>query len=169
MLDQVTEFSGGGVAVGVALHHAAADGRGLWRFIEMWAAAAAGSAAGELGPPPLHDRRLVHFEGDKDLAGIFLRHTAPELPRVRFSLLQNGDSLPQVLPIPDRFALVTNKSHCFIMLSEKFSTKWIEYVPAAEIFFSLDKVKSLGAVRYLRFKVPIQCPFVPHEFIIQSS
>ncbi|GJM84384.1 hypothetical protein PR202_ga00046 [Eleusine coracana subsp. coracana] len=79
--DQVTEFVAGGIAVGVALHHTAADGRGLWRFIQTWAAAAAGSPVSQLGTA-LHDRRLVHFQGDEDLANFFLKHVAPELPRI---------------------------------------------------------------------------------------
>ncbi|WVZ58533.1 hypothetical protein U9M48_008799 [Paspalum notatum var. saurae] len=87
MAVQVTEFVGGtgGMAVGVALHHTAADGRGLWRFLEMWATAA---AAGIRGLPvteetslQLHDRSLAHFDGDVELAGLFLRQTVPELPR----------------------------------------------------------------------------------------
>ncbi|TVU04438.1 hypothetical protein EJB05_49980, partial [Eragrostis curvula] len=90
MAVQVTEFvggSGGGVAVGVALHHAAADGNGLWRFIETWAAVAdaSGSQVARLADeqePPLHVRRLVHFDGDEELARVFLRQLAPELPRV---------------------------------------------------------------------------------------
>ena len=69
---QVTEFvgGGGGVAVGVAVHHSAADGNGLWWFLEMWSAAAAGVNGGQVwsGPEPLHDRRLVRFHGDDDLA-----------------------------------------------------------------------------------------------------
>ena len=45
---QVTDFvgGGGGVAVGVAVHHSAADGRGVWRFLEMWSATAAGAKEG---------------------------------------------------------------------------------------------------------------------------
>ncbi|KAL6883671.1 hypothetical protein ACP4OV_011085 [Aristida adscensionis] len=90
MAAQVTEFvgAGGGIAVGVALHHTAADGRGLWRFLETWAAAAAtafgsdGRRAGEEQAPPLHDRRLVRFDGDEELAGVFLRQIAPDLPRL---------------------------------------------------------------------------------------
>ncbi|KAK3157422.1 hypothetical protein QOZ80_2AG0122000 [Eleusine coracana subsp. coracana] len=81
MAVQVTEFVAGGIAVGVALHHTAADGRGLWRFIQTWAAAAAGSPVSQLGTA-LHDRRLVHFQGDEDLANFFLKHVAPELPRI---------------------------------------------------------------------------------------
>ncbi|XP_051191461.1 anthocyanin 5-aromatic acyltransferase [Lolium perenne] len=86
MAAQVTEFVGG-VAVGVAVHHSAADGRGLWRFLEMWSAAAAGVMEGQVwpvlvGPEPLHDRRLVRFDGDDDLARLFLRQLAPDFPRV---------------------------------------------------------------------------------------
>ncbi|CAM0943469.1 unnamed protein product [Alopecurus aequalis] len=86
MAAQVTEFvrGGGGVAVGVALHHSAADGRGLWRFLEMWSATAAGVKEGHVlsGPEPLHDRRLVRFHGDDDLARLFLQQLAPDFPRV---------------------------------------------------------------------------------------
>uniref|UniRef100_A0ACD5ZC53 Uncharacterized protein n=1 Tax=Avena sativa TaxID=4498 RepID=A0ACD5ZC53_AVESA len=83
MAAQVTEFVGGGVAVGVAVHHSAADGRGLWRFLEMWSATAAGLKEGRVwaGPEPLHDRRLVRFDGDDDLARLFLQQLAPDLPR----------------------------------------------------------------------------------------
>ncbi|CAN6324042.1 unnamed protein product [Urochloa humidicola] len=99
MAAQVTEFvgGGGGVAVGVAVHHAAVDGRGLWRFIEMWAAAAAagiqqGRVTGELAPP-LHDRSLVRFDGDEEVVAVFLRHLTPDLPRVSY--------LPKVVPTQD--------------------------------------------------------------------
>nr|CAB3494867.1 unnamed protein product [Digitaria exilis] len=90
MATQVTEFIGGvgGIAVGVTIHHTAADGRGLWRFLEMWTAAAAAAVAGSKTMPvagepasPLHDRRLVSFEGDEELARMFLRQVAPDLPR----------------------------------------------------------------------------------------
>ncbi|KAF7088852.1 hypothetical protein CFC21_091921 [Triticum aestivum] len=86
MAAQVTEFvgGGGGVALGVAVHHTAADGRGIWRFFEMWAAAAAGVEVDRVpaGSTPLHDRRLVRFHGDKELARLFLRQIAPNLPTV---------------------------------------------------------------------------------------
>ncbi|XP_037454713.1 anthocyanin 5-aromatic acyltransferase-like [Triticum dicoccoides] len=83
MAAQVTEFvgGGGGVALGVALHHTAADGRGIWRFLEMWAAAAAGGRV-PAGSAALHDRRLVRFHGDEELAGLFLQQIAPNLPRI---------------------------------------------------------------------------------------
>uniref|UniRef100_A0A0D3HDF3 Uncharacterized protein n=1 Tax=Oryza barthii TaxID=65489 RepID=A0A0D3HDF3_9ORYZ len=87
MAAQVTEFvgGGGGVAVGVAMHHAAADGRGLWRFLEMWSAAAAAAVATsvrEALPPLLHDRTLVRFDGDGELARLFLRQIAADLPKI---------------------------------------------------------------------------------------
>ncbi|OEL23074.1 hypothetical protein BAE44_0015907 [Dichanthelium oligosanthes] len=83
MAAQVTEFIGGvgGIAVGVTLHHTAADGRGLWRFLEMWAAAAVAVPMAGEPASPLHFRRLVSFEGDEELARVFLRQVAPDLPR----------------------------------------------------------------------------------------
>lgn len=79
----MTEFvgGGGGVALGVAVHHTAADGRGIWRFLEMWAATAAGGRVPD-GSAALHDRRLVRFHRDEELARLFLQQIAPNLPRV---------------------------------------------------------------------------------------
>uniref|UniRef100_A0ACD5ZIQ8 Uncharacterized protein n=1 Tax=Avena sativa TaxID=4498 RepID=A0ACD5ZIQ8_AVESA len=34
------------------------------------------------GPEPLHDRRLVRFDGDDDLSRLFLQRLAPDFPRV---------------------------------------------------------------------------------------
>ncbi|KAF7078221.1 hypothetical protein CFC21_082695 [Triticum aestivum] len=86
MAAQVTEFvgGGGGVALGVAVHHTAADGRGIWRFFEMWAAAASGVEVGQVpaGSVPLHDRRLVRFHGDEEIARLFLQQIAPNLPKI---------------------------------------------------------------------------------------
>lgn len=83
---QVTEFVGG-VAVGVAVNHVAADGRGVYRFLEMWAAAAASSEERAMAEEPaariLHDRSLVRFEGDDELGGVYLQQIAPDLPRVK--------------------------------------------------------------------------------------
>ncbi|CAN6318711.1 unnamed protein product [Urochloa humidicola] len=103
MAAQVTEFigGGGGIAVGVTLHHAAADGRGLWRFLEMWAVAAAAAAGSETVPvagepaSPLHDRSLVSFEGDDELVRIFLWQIAPDLPRIVPKTKKEPSSGPQ--------------------------------------------------------------------------
>ncbi|KAF8689887.1 hypothetical protein HU200_041519 [Digitaria exilis] len=55
---QVTFFKCGGVCVGAALHHTAADGLAALDFVNTWAAIARG--AGELSPPrPWLDRTLL--------------------------------------------------------------------------------------------------------------
>ncbi|CAN6299504.1 unnamed protein product [Urochloa humidicola] len=86
MAVQVTEFlGGGGVALGVAAHHAAADGLGILRFLETWATAAVTTIQGiaaEPVPPPIHDRSLVRFHGDEELAGVILQNRSPDLPRI---------------------------------------------------------------------------------------
>ncbi|KAL6650431.1 hypothetical protein ACP70R_009356 [Stipagrostis hirtigluma subsp. patula] len=78
---QATEFvGGGGVAVGLACHHAVVDGHGLIQFMQTWAAAAARS--GPDPPTPLHDRRLVRFDGDEEFTRSTLRRMAPNLPSI---------------------------------------------------------------------------------------
>ncbi|KAG1334507.1 putative Malonyl-coenzyme A:anthocyanin 3-O-glucoside-6''-O-malonyltransferase [Cocos nucifera] len=78
---QVTEFAGGGVAVGLAAHHAVTDGKGIWRFVESWAAACRGRGDPP-GPTPLHDRAVVRHRTGDEIARLFLRRMAPELPKV---------------------------------------------------------------------------------------
>jgi hypothetical protein len=56
---QATVLRGGrGLAVGLALHHAACDGASSTRFLHTWAAAA-GTGTGAPPPPPVFDRTLV--------------------------------------------------------------------------------------------------------------
>ncbi|KAF8662408.1 hypothetical protein HU200_055988 [Digitaria exilis] len=60
MAAQVTRLRGG-MAIGVAVHHAVADGRSVWRFLEAWAAACRGGAEDDddddVEPPPTFDRK----------------------------------------------------------------------------------------------------------------
>ncbi|EMS60658.1 Anthranilate N-benzoyltransferase protein 2 [Triticum urartu] len=52
----VAPVLGGGVAIGISLHHAACDGASSTRFFHTWATASTGSGA---PPPPVIDRSLV--------------------------------------------------------------------------------------------------------------
>ncbi|KAK3154111.1 hypothetical protein QOZ80_2BG0186260 [Eleusine coracana subsp. coracana] len=83
---QATRLQGGGVAVGVTVHHGVADGRSLWRFVEAWAAACRGGV-----PPaaPSFDRSRVKLRlpvGDKELARSVLLKYAPNLPMTNMIL-----------------------------------------------------------------------------------
>ncbi|XP_073117396.1 malonyl-CoA:anthocyanidin 5-O-glucoside-6''-O-malonyltransferase-like [Elaeis guineensis] len=83
---QVTAFAGGGVAVGLTALHVVMDGKGLWQFVEAWAAACRlGSAP--LVPVPSHDRVGIKHAGAPEIARQFLRQLAPALPKEVFSLL----------------------------------------------------------------------------------
>ncbi|GJN26279.1 hypothetical protein PR202_gb14200 [Eleusine coracana subsp. coracana] len=74
---QATRFEGGGVAIGITVHHGVADGRSLWRFVEAWAAA----CRGVMPPaPPSFDRSLVRMPGGEELARGVLRKYVPNLP-----------------------------------------------------------------------------------------
>lgn len=68
----------GGVAVGVALHHAVVDGRSLWRFLEAWAAACRGDPTDTTAPS--FDRTAVALPGGQELARSTLRKYMPDLP-----------------------------------------------------------------------------------------
>lgn len=79
MAVQVTQVKGG-VALGVALHHAVADGSGLFHFMQAWTAASCGSR--RTRPLPLHDRNFVLLDGDEEFYRAVLRVYGPNLPRV---------------------------------------------------------------------------------------
>jgi hypothetical protein len=77
---------GGGLAVGFSVHHAVADGRAVWRFVEAWASASrVGSpVTKELGPPHYGREAVAHPNGD-ELAREMLQTVAPNLPAVSSS------------------------------------------------------------------------------------
>lgn len=85
---QITRFVSGGVAVGTALHHAAMDGIGFWRFMETWAAICCED--GVLFNSVLrtsHDREVILHPHKEEIARQFMRHLAPGLPQVKVSIL----------------------------------------------------------------------------------
>ncbi|KQJ95200.1 phenolic glucoside malonyltransferase 2 [Brachypodium distachyon] len=74
---------GAGVAIGFSVHHAVADGRAVWRFIEAWASASrVGSPVTDDLAPPHYGREAVpHARGD-ELARELLKMVAPNVPVV---------------------------------------------------------------------------------------
>ncbi|CAO2205907.1 unnamed protein product [Urochloa humidicola] len=82
MAAQVTRLrGGGGLALGVALHHAVADGQSAWMFLAAWAAACRGDdAAAAAAPAPAFDRAAVKLPGGEELARAVLTKYAPDLP-----------------------------------------------------------------------------------------
>ncbi|TVU12373.1 hypothetical protein EJB05_46014, partial [Eragrostis curvula] len=77
---------GGGMALGVSVHHAATDGHGLWRFVDAWVSASRrqGSSVTKksLGSPCYGREAIVHPRGD-ELARELLHKLAPNLPVAR--------------------------------------------------------------------------------------
>nr|AXM42905.1 anthocyanin 5-aromatic acyltransferase [Triticum aestivum] len=73
---QATRFEGG-VALGLTVHHGAADGRALWTFVEAWATACRGETP---ATTPCFDRSLVKMPAGDELARSVLRKFAPNLP-----------------------------------------------------------------------------------------
>lgn len=76
---QATRFDDGGVAVGVALHHAVADGHSFWRFMGAWSAAACGRTT---PAAPTFDRLAITHPTAAEMARGILRKVTPELPLV---------------------------------------------------------------------------------------
>ncbi|KAF7106129.1 hypothetical protein CFC21_106884 [Triticum aestivum] len=75
---QVTRLKGG-VAVGVALHHAVVDGRSVWMFLQAWAASCRSDDAAAVATVTF-DRAVVAIPGGEELARSTLRKYAPNLP-----------------------------------------------------------------------------------------
>jgi hypothetical protein len=78
---QVTRLAGG-LALGVSVHHAVADGQAVWRFVGAWAAATReGSPVTNALCSPHYDRGVVGVP-DGDEFREMLRKIAPNLPVV---------------------------------------------------------------------------------------
>ncbi|CAO2187166.1 unnamed protein product [Urochloa humidicola] len=83
---QATRLPGGGLALGLSVHHAAADGQAVWRFVSAWTAAARGVGSSSpavdkaLAAPPHYDRSVVSFPGGDEFGREMLRKVAPNLP-----------------------------------------------------------------------------------------
>ncbi|TVU43003.1 hypothetical protein EJB05_09432 [Eragrostis curvula] len=73
--------SSGGLALGVSVHHAVADGQAVWRFVGAWAAAARdGSPVTKALPPPHYSRDVIRVPGGDEFARQMLKMVAPNLP-----------------------------------------------------------------------------------------
>ncbi|CAO2036688.1 unnamed protein product [Urochloa humidicola] len=88
---QATRLGGAGVALGLTVHHAVADGRSMWRFVEAWAAACRGDAMPE--PPPCFDRSRVSLPGGEELTRSVLKKYIPNLPVVTMPKMLQQDRL----------------------------------------------------------------------------
>lgn len=80
MAVQVTRFGGGGLAVGMTIHHSVADGKGVWQFIDAWAATCRGEK--DERSVPLHERAVIGHARGEEIARRFLKDLAPDLPKV---------------------------------------------------------------------------------------
>ncbi|KAJ1267497.1 hypothetical protein BS78_07G061300 [Paspalum vaginatum] len=71
----------GGLALGVSVHHAVADGSAVWRFVAAWAAAAReGAPVSEALPAPHYCRDVARVPDDDELARRLLKMIVPNLP-----------------------------------------------------------------------------------------
>ncbi|VAH55802.1 unnamed protein product [Triticum turgidum subsp. durum] len=80
---QATRLSGG-LAVGLSVHHAVADGRAVWRFMEAWSSAAReGSPVTKVLGPPHYSRDVISHPNADELAREMLKTVAPNLPKAK--------------------------------------------------------------------------------------
>jgi len=75
---------GGGLALGLSVHHAVADGQAVWRFMAAWVSAAReGSPVTKSLPAPHFGREVIHVPNGDESARHMLKMIAPNLPVVR--------------------------------------------------------------------------------------
>ncbi|OEL31626.1 Phenolic glucoside malonyltransferase 2 [Dichanthelium oligosanthes] len=78
---QATRLPGRGLALGLSVHHAVADGQAVWRFMGAWAAAAReGSPVTKTLGAPHYDREVVQIPNGDEFAREMLRKVVPNLP-----------------------------------------------------------------------------------------
>nr|AUG71564.1 acyltransferase 1 [Allium cepa] len=80
MAVKVTRFTGGGVAIGLAIHHAVADGNGKRMFYEAWSAVCRGDLDLFNKMVVLHDRKILKHPNDEEVARSFIKKAYPTLP-----------------------------------------------------------------------------------------
>jgi hypothetical protein len=98
---QATRLGEEGMALGVSVHHAVADGQAVWRFMAAWAAAAwEGSPVNaELGPPH-YTREVINFPRGDEFARRMLKMVAPNLPVVCISTLSlSSTSIAKIITV----------------------------------------------------------------------
>ncbi|TVU12662.1 hypothetical protein EJB05_46313, partial [Eragrostis curvula] len=79
---------GHSAVVGVAIHHAVADGLSVWRFMRTWSAVSqAGWQAVSRLEPPTFDRTAIRYPGAEEAARKILHAIAPTLPVARLPSL----------------------------------------------------------------------------------
>ncbi|KQJ95196.1 hypothetical protein BRADI_3g15680v3 [Brachypodium distachyon] len=141
MAVQVTRLKGG-VAVGVAMHHAVVDGRSVWTFLEAWAAACRGDGAAVGTNLPVFDRAAMALPGGEELARSTLRKYTPDLPAVV--------QWPLTRILPRRTFTVT--AHHMLRLKHRITALTSSSSTAAPSSFA--SIAALAWVSFVRSKHP---------------
>jgi hypothetical protein len=97
---------GGGLALGLSVHHAVADGQAVWRFMAAWVSAAReGSPVTKSLPAPHYGREVIRVPNGDESARQMLKMIAPKLPVVRVHY-QACNFLCLCCTVPARFLCV---------------------------------------------------------------
>ena len=97
---------GGGLALGLSVHHAVADGQAVWRFMAAWVSAAReGSPVTKSLPAPHYGREAIRVPNGDESTRQMLKMIAPKLPVVRVQC-QAYNFLCTCAVVPARFLCV---------------------------------------------------------------
>eukprot|EP00262_Sarcandra_glabra_P000514 TRINITY_DN1059_c0_g3_i1.p1 TRINITY_DN1059_c0_g3~~TRINITY_DN1059_c0_g3_i1.p1 ORF type:complete len:459 (-),score=20.88 TRINITY_DN1059_c0_g3_i1:250-1626(-) len=103
---QVTRFAGGGIAVGISIHHVAIDGRAVWNFVKSWAYTCRTGVVGLVGPTVSHDRTAIGGPLGIGISKLYLQTFAPWLPK----LTETGILEPDPSKLMRRTFVVNSKN-----------------------------------------------------------
>ncbi|XP_020198882.1 anthocyanin 5-aromatic acyltransferase [Aegilops tauschii subsp. strangulata] len=141
----------GGVAVGVAVHHAVADGRSLWRFLEAWAGACRGDDAVLVAAPPTFDLPDVALPaGGEELVRSTLRKYAPHLPLANPQFARNPINMPR-----RTFTLAAQLIHRLKQRIVNLTTSVPSVQPTMAAPSSFVAITALTWVSFVRSKHPV--------------
>ncbi|RWW46173.1 hypothetical protein BHE74_00047922 [Ensete ventricosum] len=157
---QVTVFPNQGVAVGVAVHHAACDGLSSIRFMFSWASTCAGptSSAAVVATPPVFDRSLVSVP--RDLYSIFSRkfskraewiiHEDQPVDMVVASFTLKGDHIRRLKELISAEAEATEGGGASLRCSTIMATY-------AYVWVCIIKARAYGSDRTAHFMFAADC------------
>ncbi|KAF8689291.1 hypothetical protein HU200_042085 [Digitaria exilis] len=153
---QATRLRGAGLALGLSVHHAVADGRAMALFLYAWSSASRGGGGSPvtssklLGPPPDYTREAVartHPSGH-ELARALVKKVAPNLPANYIQANSKADYFSQRSQLARRTFFVSADEVRFLKHRiERLASAAGEPKPTVSTFAALVTLGWTGMVR----------------------